>query len=858
MTGTVPSPGRPPSDTDDERLLEILHAHCAGGTEDLEPLLRQHPEDREALIRLHDDYRLALGMMSGGRGARETAGVIAAVRRAAASCSEYHEGPLLARGGMAEIHHLYDARLGRRLVKKVLPISVHDSALTAASARRLRRFLDEALIMSALQHPAILTVVDFGLDERGRPFIAMPEVEGRTLAAVFAELRGGRGFATAMATVVRVVTSVCEAVAHAHAAGVMHRDLKPSNVMVGRLGEVRIMDWGLAKRIGVDDAASAAGSGASDVATRTGDQLGTPAYMAPEQARGDLQALGPHTDQYALGAILYEGLTGHRPYQDRGVTDTAGLLAAIRAGEPTPAVALDRRIPVELGAIVTKALALLPEHRYRSVAALADDLRAWMEARVVRAYGFRPWRGTWRWVSRRPWPVLGLGAAVGAAVIMLAVGAGLWSPAGTRADVGTGEEAELSKQRYRYLVAHAERLLDEDGSTAAITTALERCPPTQRGWEWRYLSARLGDVRPAFTCESGINRLAIAGDGSCIAVGHGVRVEVWEPSPARRRFANLTKSVPLSLAVDAGAGLVVATTANGWVQAWDLTTGDARWERQGVIEPLVEIGVDGSRVFCIGTGRHVWALDSRSGQVVGDVAAGAVRDLTLSPAGEWLAVAVDDSVRLLSARTLEVLGEMGGLAGFLNLFQFDPLGRQLHVDTIGGRRIVRSTPDGALLHESVTPVWLPPGRRRSVWRDRLIQADDCALTLHELDGSGVTVLSRLGVGVTWHASHPAVDWVVCGGADGAVHVADPRARSLWLRIDVPNEVLWVVLSPDGGRLAATGRDRQVRVWNVRTGTPLASMSAWHSAKRALAWTPDSTGLLGVAPDGRLVEWDAGT
>ncbi|HEX8202497.1 MAG TPA: serine/threonine-protein kinase, partial [Isosphaeraceae bacterium] len=232
-----------------------------------------------------------------------------------ARAARYHLQGEIGRGGMGVVLRGRDPELGRDLAVKVLLEPYQDRP------ELVRRFLEEARIGGQLQHPGVVPVYDVGRLPDRRPFIAMKLVVGRTLA----ELLGSRaGPAEDRPRFLAIFEQVCQAVAYAHTRGVLHRDLKPSNVMVGPFGEVQVMDWGLAKALGRGGSAGSgteapvwgAGDGAAALATDPGKIMGTAAYMAPEQARGEVERLDERADVFAVGAILCEILTGRPPYDD--------------------------------------------------------------------------------------------------------------------------------------------------------------------------------------------------------------------------------------------------------------------------------------------------------------------------------------------------------------------------------------------------------------------------------------------------------------------------------------------------------------------------------------------------------------
>ena len=316
------------------------------------------------------------------------------------TASRYSVKGEVARGGMGAILEVWDEDLGRSLAMKVAlgaaPVEAGKRS-PPANARALARFLEEAQVTGQLDHPGIVPVHELGLDREGRVFFTMRMVKGRDLSAIFELVRHAvDGWTETRA--LGALLKACEAMSYAHSSGVVHRDLKPANVMVGRYGEVYVMDWGLARARGRRgaDAASApdrARTGAEErsgseglLATRQGDILGTPAYMAPEQAAGRLEEVDERSDVYSMGAMLYELLAGRAPYCGAERTPPLALVARVLAGPPEPLHELAPGAPAELIAICDKAMARAAAERYRDMGELGEDLRAFLVGRVVRAY----------------------------------------------------------------------------------------------------------------------------------------------------------------------------------------------------------------------------------------------------------------------------------------------------------------------------------------------------------------------------------------------------------------------------------------------------------------------------------------
>jgi eukaryotic-like serine/threonine-protein kinase len=276
----------------------------------------------------------------------------------------------IGRGGMGTIYLAEDRVLGRRVALKVVSTGASDPA---AAARMLR----EARVIARLEHPGIVPVHDAGTLPDGRMFYAMKRVDGHRLDEV------ALGDGATLADRLRVFQKICEAVAFAHAHGVIHRDLKPDNVMVGPFGEVLVMDWGVAKVLEEAAEPPAPIHPGPPSATAEGTVLGTPAYMSPEQAAGRADRVGPAADVYSLGAILQFLLTGRAPFDE----ETALRRARGEAGlPPQPFRRRDGKLPTPLAALAGKAMATDPADRYASVEELAADVARYLDGGHVLAH----------------------------------------------------------------------------------------------------------------------------------------------------------------------------------------------------------------------------------------------------------------------------------------------------------------------------------------------------------------------------------------------------------------------------------------------------------------------------------------
>jgi serine/threonine-protein kinase len=324
---------------------------------------------------------------------------------------------LHATGGIGRVWLARDASLGRDVaLKELRPEQAGNPAVWA-------RFLKEAQVTGQLEHPGIVPIYEVGRrPEDQQPFYTMRFVRGRTLAEAVAAYRrrraGGEAGPLELRELLTAFLGVCNAVAYAHSRGVLHRDLKPQNVVLGDYGEVIVLDWGLARLMDQpdEDAAplSVAAGGELD-ATVQGQVLGTPAYMAPEQAEGRLDLLGPATDVYGLGAILYEVLAGRPPFRGG---DTTAVLRLVVHEAPARPRSLESGAPPALEAVCLKALAKKPAERYASARDVADDVRRWLADEPVTAWREPLVRRAGRWARRHR-----TGVAVAAALLVAGVAA---------------------------------------------------------------------------------------------------------------------------------------------------------------------------------------------------------------------------------------------------------------------------------------------------------------------------------------------------------------------------------------------------------------------------------------------------
>lgn len=325
----------------------------------------------------------------------------------------------IAHGGMGVVHRVFDRDTGRHLALKWLrgdgTLALDGEPVTGSAApsekaddpHRIVRFLDEARLTSQLDHPGIVPVHELGCDPCGRVYFTMKLVDGDTLRTVFEKIQCNvDGWSITRG--LRVLETVCETLAYAHDQGVIHRDVKPGNVMVGRYGEVFVMDWGLARRIGsapsgadAEQDKTSATDSTMRLPSHASDRYGTPSYMAPEQALGVPGALSPKVDVYSVGAMLYHLIARHAPFAEDGDSQTPSeILSRLRREPPRPLAQSHGNAPAELIAICNRAMARDPSERYHDANALRADLRAFLERRVVAAHHHGLLARGRKWVER--------------------------------------------------------------------------------------------------------------------------------------------------------------------------------------------------------------------------------------------------------------------------------------------------------------------------------------------------------------------------------------------------------------------------------------------------------------------------
>jgi WD40 repeat protein/serine/threonine protein kinase len=748
----------------------------------------------------------------------------------------------IARGGMGAILKVWDADLRRTLAMKVILGRGKTGPLTDTPKLEepvLARFLEEAQVTGQLDHPGIVPVHELGIDASGRVYFTMRFVKGRDLKEIIDLVHAEKDGWT-QTKAIGVILKVCEAMAYAHSKGVIHRDLKPANIMVGRFGETYVMDWGLAKVIGRKDrhdlrlrkASEAMPSlvrterrdalppdSDSPLVTMDGTIIGTPAYMPPEQAKGLVDEMTVRSDVYAVGAMLYHLLAGRAPYMgpDEKLSPIIVLRMVLDA-PPKPIAEIDRDVPGELVAICERAMSRDPARRYADTMEMANDLQAYLEGRVVRAYETGAVAEFKKWVDRNT----GMAAALLAAVFLLVLGLVVSSILYVKADKSAtlaqeqkvradskAAEAEQSAQRAREseqevrarsYVAHVQAaafsLFANDVTDCKRN--LEACPIDLRGWEWKHLALAADTSLLVIHASEPIACVAFSPDGSEIVTGTASSFNI----------------------------------GTGPAQVWNLSTG----RRVAVVGSAntdsshFALSPDGSRIACgAQMDRRIRILSRRTGELVehGMLPFDSADALStaFSPDGKRLAVAfTDGTVRLWSTETNSETAELGGSVPGLTM----PIKSFASVVfSPDGTRIAAGAADGSI------PVW-----------NATTGESVAVLTGHDQDVTSIAFLRD--------AAH-----LVSASDDKTVRIWDVD-KKLCLGILSGHEapVHSVAVRPDGSLIASASDDKTVRLWDPASHHELAVLHGHAKPVHSVAFSPDGSRLISGSADMTVRVWDA--
>ncbi len=754
----------------------------------------------------------------------------------------YRDVVEIARGGMGVVLRATDIGVGRPVAIKVLPLPDPDP-----DSRD--RFLFEARVLGSLEHPAIVPIHEIGRTEDGRDYFSMKLVQGRTLAEVLAQ--GG----TPLPELLAQFAKVCEAIDFAHSRGILHRDLKPANVMVGPFGEVLVMDWGLARVAGPDGGTAAApGVLPGEHASRTlaGTVLGTPSYMSPEQAAGDLERIDSRSDVYGLGALLYEILTGSPPFSGSTVQEILELVAAGRIVPPGRR-APDRGIPPDLEAIALKAMAHDPARRYAGAAGVRAEVLAYLAGEPITARRIGRIERTMRRVRRHP-----VVSALAAALVLAIAGGMSGIAVAWRSAVGerNAKTAEMERSQDRLARALFEEArgtrrsdlpgrrglaIDRLGQAVALAARPRAYPaeagvlPDPESLRTEAVEAlRLDDLEPLW------DRPFQDGLVAC-STGDGTRLAVWASSPGTDRSELVVLDVrsgveiarkagiagpPSSIAIDDG-GSRVALARGGRLLVLDLPALDVVLDEEVADRSGQKIAFGPDRDSLVGLSfarsgggrvelRH---LGAEAPQTVLAAVEGSTI-LCRAPGGRRIAF-VPDPARI-------VVFDLGELR------PVDEFGPQGTVESVLGCEPMTFSPDGTSLLWLARTGGTPPSRRLC----RRVLGVSASSVDVDLPGPGSASLA-IGPGSTTVVLAPGSPRIAVLGPWGGRPILEVPSGHVW-------PVRLVGASADGTIVFTSGRDGLVRAWRPQIGRVESRVSFPGRTLERIAFSPDGRRLAFVS------------
>lgn len=760
----------------------------------------------------------------------------------------------IGRGGMGVVYKAQQLGLNRTVALKTVLAGSH------ASSAHIRRFRLEAEAVARLQHPNIVQIHEIGA-HNGLPYFCLEYVEGGSLAQ---KLRGEPQPAHESA---RMVGTLGQALHAAHQEGIVHRDLKPANVLLTADGTPKVTDFGLAKIL--DDET---GNTASSTV------LGTPSYMAPEQALGRVAELGPLCDVYALGAILYEMLTGRPPF--RGETPMETMLL-VSSEEPIAPSLLQRNVPRDLETICLKCLEKDKRRRYATAADLAEDLRRFVDGEPIRA---RPVHLGWRvykWARRRP---------AAAALILVSVAAAFTFLIGTLSftlalqqktalaekarDDAVKQEKETETERDRAQEAEgiaknerarAERERDnarnekdraDDNLRAAeqnlYTAQLARassllqahepqqaleqlhntdgCPIDRRDFTWGVLTrlCRLelakGEI-PVLKHPTAVSAIAISADGKTLASGDDKGdIRLWDIATAREIGAVKGHTARIrSIAFHPKGKSLVVSSVDQTVRLWDLDPAKERWSRPMFTVDQVAFNRTGDRIVMTSI-RGFTLVDAATGaeQTVRQHKNGGVRSVLFTQDGTTIIYGGDMGIILydVDSQRERVL----------------PEGQKIHVIDLA-LSPDRKTLAAADTHGLVKLWELPDGRERILHAGH---AKPLRRVAFSPDGKTLATAAEDGRVKLWNVSS--------GHEQGTlVHYPGPPM--------VKSPVTGLTFTPNGQLLASSGEDGCVRFWQTDDSPEFAALRRHNGMVLALAFSPDNNMLASGSTDMTMKLWN---
>jgi WD40 repeat protein len=763
-------------------------------------------------------------------------------------------GPI-GRGGMGVVYLVFQHRLNRMVAVKMI------LAGQLAGAEERVRFRMEGTLLARLSHPNFVQVHEVGTvevgDETAQPYLVLEYIDGGSLKARLAERPLSFREAAQSALV------LARAMAAAHTQGVIHRDLKPANVLIARDGTLKITDFGLAKEM--DTRASL---------TASGQALGTPSYMAPEQAKAHAH-VGPAADVYALGAILYEMLTGRPPFAGEAPMD---VILQVLENTPAPASQLRAGVPRDLETICQRCLEKEPRDRYARAADLADDLESWLENRPIRARPAGRVERAVKWARRHPLPTALL--AVLALSLVAGSAASTWfglaaSRRANEAQIALGQSEQAAKaerwERYLAEIAAAANAL-QINNTASARRSLEAAPAEYRNWEWRHFHSQLDGARVVLHgLDPDVRAMDLSADGRRLAfVTAEGAIRLWDVAADKDVAVLRAPPERLTWVGFSPDGRRLATGRDR-LRLWDAVTGALCWEepaRTGTPAALYYFwSPDGRYVAGTTDGRlRVWDVATGT-EILCLVDETIRRPIAFSPDGTHVAHARNDrsdlSVVVREMPTGRVARTLRGHTSYLWSLAYSP----------DGRRIAGGTffDDNSLhLWDADTGVELAVGRGHTNSVTHLAFSPDgrhlasasLDQTVRLWDGMTGTPQAALrghtGI-VTDMVFSPDGAHLVSASEDQTLRVWDPASAGLVAVLRGHTDDVRVVRYGAGGALlASASADGTVRLWDADVASRNGVLRRHTNFVYDVAFRPDGGEVVSAAWDGTVRRWDPTT